>query len=134
MYDRAEVNARHNPSVVIESGKAEITIPVLSQDCHSGGTLHGSIYFKMMDDSAFFAANSLEEEFFLVTSSFTTYLTKPVSEGEITAIAKVLNRTRSQTIVESVCFDSAQTEVARGNGVFVRSKVRLKDLSDYRQS
>ena len=37
----------------------------------------------MLDDAAWYAANSLEQEYFLVTVSFTTYITRPVSSGKM---------------------------------------------------
>jgi uncharacterized protein (TIGR00369 family) len=89
------------------------------------------VYFKVLDDSAFFAANSLEQEVFVLTSSFTTYITRPVSSGKMRAVGKVVNKNRSQWVVESVVYDSEDREIARGNGIFVRSKVQLKDAAGY---
>ena len=43
---------------------------------------------KALDDSAFFAANSIETEVFLLTISFHVHLIKPVSEGRIMAYGK----------------------------------------------
>ena len=47
------------------------------------------------------------------------------------AVGKVVNKNRSQWIVESVVYDSEDREIARGNGIFVRSKVLLKDADGY---
>ena len=98
---------------------------------HSARAVHGSVYFKMLDDAAFFAANSLEPDYFVLTTSFTTYLTRPVSEGRLRSVGKVVNRTKSQFIVEAVVYDSDGNEVGRGNGIFVRSKMRLNDAMGY---
>ena len=56
----------------------------------------------MLDDAAFFAANSLERDVFVLTTSFTTYLTRPVSSGTLRSVGRVVNRNKSQFIAEAV--------------------------------
>jgi acyl-coenzyme A thioesterase PaaI-like protein len=85
----------------------------------------------MLDDAAYFAANSLEREVFVLTTSFTTYLTRPVSEGTIRAVGRVVNKNNSQLIVDAVAYDSDDIEIGRGNGVFLKSKTRLSDVPGY---
>ena len=82
-------------------------------------------------DAAFFAANSVELDVFVLTSSFTIYLTKPISTGVLRAEGKLVNMTRSQFIAESILYDSDNKEIARGSGVYVRSKVKLSSVSNY---
>jgi len=98
---------------------------------HAAEAVHGSVYFKMLDDAAFFAANSLEAEVLVLTTSFTTYLTRPVSSGIIRSVGRVVNRNKTQFIAESVVYDSEGKEIGRGNGLFVRSKLLLKDAAGY---
>ena len=130
MYLAAPVNKYYQPKIKVSDSKSKISIILQSSMHHSAGAVHGSVYFKLMDDSAFFAANSLEKEFFVLTSSFTTYLLKPVIDGELKAIGKVVSKTRSQWIVESVVYNSG-LEVARGSGVFVRGKYLLNQAKGY---
>ena len=111
--------------------EATIEIEVSQQLFHSAGALHGSVYFKLLDDSAFFAANSLERDVFVLTTSFTTYLTRPVSSGTIRAVGRVVNRNKSQFIAESVLHDSEGKEIGRGSGIFVRSKLLLSEFPGY---
>ena len=85
----------------------------------------------MLDDAAFFAANSLEPEVFVLTSSFTTYMTRPVVSGALRSEGRVVHRTRSQFLAESVLFDEEGREVGRGNGVFVRGRTSLTDARGY---
>ena len=125
MYLAAPVNKYYQPKIKVSDSTSEISITLKESMYHSAGAVHGSVYFKLLDDSAFFAANSLEKEFFVLTSSFTTYLLKPVIDGELTAVGKVVSTSRSQWIVESVvCYHGS--EVARGSGVFVRGKYPLQ--------
>lgn len=131
MYQAAPINKIYPPVMTVSEGEAVIEIELTADFFHSAGAVHGSVYFKVLDDSAFFAANSLEQEVFVLTSSFTTYITRPVSSGKMRAVGKVVNKNRSQWVVESVVYDSEDREIARGNGIFVRSKVQLKDAAGY---
>ncbi|MCB1583675.1 MAG: PaaI family thioesterase [Xanthomonadales bacterium] len=131
MYLSAPFNRLFKPEIHIADSHAEISIELSNDYHHAAGAVHGSVYFKMLDDAAYFAANSLETEFFLVTTSFTTYLTRPVSQGIMRAVGKVLNQNRSQIIAEAVVYNSAEKEIGRGNGVFVRSKNKLESIQGY---
>jgi uncharacterized protein (TIGR00369 family) len=131
MYSAAPVNKIYQPITEISEGEACIEIEVSEKYHHSAGGVHGSVYFKMLDDAAFFAANSLETEFFVLTTSFTTYITRPVSSGRMKAVGKVVNKNKSQFIAEAVVYDSEGREIGRGNGIFVRSKMPLVDAKGY---
>ncbi len=115
----------------IGDGEATIYLPVREDLHHAAGALHGALYFLALDNAAFFAVNSLVEDVFVLTTSFTTYLTRPVSEGVVKAVGKVVHQNKSQFIAESVLYDSNDNEIARANGVFVRSKIPLTEKIGY---
>lgn len=117
---------------MIKKGEAHITLPVRDELFHAAGAMHGALYFLALDNAAFFAANSLVEDVFVLTTSFTTYITRPVSEGVVKAIGKVVNQNRTQFICESVLFDSKDKEIARATGIFVRSKIPLSEEIGYK--
>ncbi len=131
LYVAAPITDVYHPRIEIFDSEATIEIEVTERLYHSAGALHGSVYFKLLDDSAFFAANSLERDVFLLTTSFTTYLTRPVSSGMIRAVGRVVNRNKSQFIAESVIHDSEGNEIGRGSGIFVRSKILLREQRGY---
>ena len=131
MYQAAPINDYFNPVMEVSEGEAVIEIELSDKFHHAAGAVHGSVYFKMLDDAAFFASNSLEPELFVLTTSFTTYLTRPVSTGKLRAVGKVVNTNKSQFIAESVLYNSEGKEVGRGNGIFVRSKMALADARGY---
>ena len=132
MYLAAPINTFYKPRINVSEGQSEIEIELNESYFHAAGAVHGSVYFKMLDDSAFFAANSLEREVFVLTTSFTIYLTHPVSFGSMRAIGKVVNSTKSQFIRESIAYNSEGKEIARGSGVFVRGKIKLADALGYK--
>jgi uncharacterized protein (TIGR00369 family) len=131
LYLAAPITQIYHPTIEILDSEATIEIEVKEELFHSAGALHGSVYFKLLDDSAFFAANSLERDVFVLTTSFTTYLTRPVSSGSIRAVGRVVNRNKSQFVSESVLHDSEGKEIGRGSGIFVRSKLLLKEQRGY---
>ena len=113
--------------------RAVIEIDVKPDFFHAAMAVHGSVYFKMLDDAAYFAANSLEKDVFVLTTAFNTYLTRPVSSGIIRAEGRVVNKNSSQFIAESVAYNAKGKEIARGSGIFVRSKNRLSEVKGYSQ-
>lgn len=131
MYRAARINAFYQPTISVTEAKAVIEIGVSEKLFHAAHAVHGSVYFKMLDDAAFFASNSLETEVFVLTTSFTTYLTRPVSAGQIRSVGQVVHRNRSQFIAEAVLFDAEERELGRGSGIFVRSRIKLRDALGY---
>ena len=131
MYKSAPINAIIKSHAEIEYKKATVYIEVKNDLFHAANAVHGAIYFKALDDSAFFSANSIVDDVFVLTTSFTTYLTKPVSEGLLRAEGKLVNYTKSQFIAESVIYNNNK-EIGRGSGIFVKSKLKLEDVPGYK--
>ncbi len=131
MYAAAPINETYRPTMTLSEGSAEIEIELSEKYHHSGGRVHGAIYFKMLDDAAFFAASTLEKKFFVLTTSFTTYITRPVSVGKMRAVGKVVSRNRKEFVAESTVYDSEGNEIGRGNGIFVRSRFPLVKVQGY---
>ncbi|HWC66286.1 MAG TPA: PaaI family thioesterase [Thermoanaerobaculia bacterium] len=124
-YAVAATNRYYQPVLRISEGKAELTIPVRSDFFHAAGAVHGSVYFKALDDSAFFAANSLVFDVFVLTASFNLWFTRPVSEGEVRATGVVVHRSANLIVADSLARDSSGRQVARGTGSFMRSRIPL---------
>lgn len=131
MYAAAPINDFYLPVLTVAEGSSVIEIDLDENLHHAGGAVHGSVYFKMLDDAAYFAANSLEKEFFVLTTTFTTYLTRPVSDGKMKSVGKVVNINKSQFIAEAIVYDGNDHEIGRGNGIFVRSKQLLREVPGY---
>jgi uncharacterized protein (TIGR00369 family) len=134
MYLAAPINEIYHPRIEVFDERAEIEIQVSRTLYHAAEAVHGSVYFKMLDDAAFFAANSIETEYFLLTASFTTYLIRPVASGRMKSIGRVVSKTRTQIIAEAVVSDGQGKDLGRGSGVFVRSKIPLVSAVGYAES
>ena len=132
MYLSAPVNEYYAPEIHISEGQAQVSIPVRPDFFHAANAVHGAVYFKLLDDSSFFAANSMVEDVFVLTVSYNVYFTRPVSEGVMRADAKVVQASRRLIIAESVVVDSDEREIARGSGTFMRSMIKLTEEIGYK--
>lgn len=125
MYLGATVNEYFAPTIQIGEGIAEVAIEARPDFFHAANAVHGYLYFKILDDSSFFAVNSLVEDVFVLTVSFNLHFTRPVTKGLMKANAEVVHRSKRLFIAESVAVDSRGREVGRGSGTFMRSDIEL---------
>ncbi len=125
MYASAPINEYYRPALTISEGRAEIRIAVRPDFFHAAHAVHGSVYFKALDDAAFFAVNSLVADVFVLTVTFNVYLTRPISEGVLLAMGRVVHRSRQLFVAESELFDDRGKLIARGSGSFMRSAIAL---------
>lgn len=132
MYQGHKFNKIFNAQVKITDKEAEIVIPIGDHLFHAANAAHGSVYFKALDDVAYFAANSIVEDVLLLTTSFTIYLTKPITEGTMTARGKLVNFNKRQYIAEGILYNSDGDEIGRGSGVYVPSKIKLVEVVGYK--
>jgi uncharacterized protein (TIGR00369 family) len=125
MYGRAPINEHFDTELTVGDGEAELVMPVEESHFHAGNAVHGSVYFKALDDAAFFAASSTVEDAFVVTTDFDTYFERPVSSGSIRAEGEVFNDNPNQLIAGAVARDDEGNELARGTGTFRKSDTEL---------
>lgn len=125
MYLSAPINRFFKPSITVGEGSAEITMTVRTDFHHAAGAVHGAVYFKALDDAAFFAANSLVTDCFVLTVGFNVYLTRPISEGQMRAVGHVVHRSRRLYLAEAVLFDAEGEEIGRGTGSFMPGPMPL---------
>jgi uncharacterized protein (TIGR00369 family) len=131
MYASAPINKYFAPSMHVSEGRADVIIKVRPDFFHAAHAVHGVLYFKLLDDAAFFAVNSLVHDVFVLTVSFNVYMTRPVSAGELKASGRVVHRARRLLLAESGLVNGEGQEVARGSGVFMRSTIALSPELGY---
>jgi uncharacterized protein (TIGR00369 family) len=131
MYGKASCNEYYSPKLTISKGATILVIPVQQKFYHSVHAVHGSVYFKALDDAGFFAVNSLVEDVFVLTASFNIHLFRPVASGDMKAIGKVVQASRNMFIAEATLMNSKGEEIARGIGTYVRGKVPLSPEIGY---
>ena len=131
-YVTAPINAFYAPELRLSEGKAEVSFDVDPKMHHAAHAAHGSIYFKALDDAAFFAANSIVDDVFVLTVSFTTYFLRPIRSGRITAKGRLVHRTGRLFFAEATLVDQDGNEIGRGNGTFMRSNIKLDPTIGYK--
>ena len=132
LYRAARINALFASGLEItEAGAATIRFTIDATCHHAAGAAHGAIYFKMLDDAAFYAANTLVSDRFLLTTSFNLHFSKPVRGGEIIAEGKWVSGRRRVLVAESRLVDAKGDEIGRGTGTFMRSRIPLSSLPGY---
>jgi uncharacterized protein (TIGR00369 family) len=133
LYRSAPVNALFRSTIEIaEQGFARIRFEVARELFHAAGAAHGTLYFKMMDDAAFYACNSMVSDRFLLTTAFNLNFTKPLRDGPVTAEGRWVSGRRRVLVGEARLIDSDGEEAGRGTGTFMRSHIPLSTLPGYR--
>ncbi|SHI95980.1 PaaI family thioesterase [Aquimarina spongiae] len=133
MYLESNVNTKifDTTTAKIGDGIAEIGLDIDNKYFHALGAIHGSVYFKLLDDAAFFAVNSIVEDAFVLTTSFNINITRPTSKGTLKAVGKVKFKSRNLFVAESVLYNEDGKEIAFGTGNFAKSKIELSEKIGY---
>jgi len=131
MYHAAPCNAYYGPRLKVKEGHASLVLPIREDFYHAARAVHGSAYFKAIDDAAFFAANSVVEDVFVLTVTLNCYLVRPVTAGALHSEGRLLSQTKSVLIAEAVIRNDTGQEIARGSGSFMRSKIPLNQVPGY---
>jgi len=135
LYAAAPINQLFKSRLEIpESGIARIHFEIDERYYHAGGAVHGTSYFKMLDDAAFYACNSLVSDRFLLTTAFNLLFTRPLKAGPVIAEGKWVSGQRRVFVGEARLIDEHNEEVARGTGTFMRSSIALAGLPGYRSA
>ena len=95
---------------------------------HAAGAVHGSVYFKMLDDAAWFAVNSLLTDEFVVTASFTVYLTRPrLLRNPLRSVGHASSK-GARAGPPKPWSKTERDEMGRGSGTFAKSGELGPDL------
>jgi uncharacterized protein (TIGR00369 family) len=133
LYASAPIGALFDSRLeIVGEGRTRIHFTVDGRLHHAAGAAHGALYFKMLDDAAFYAANSMVSDRFLLTTGFTVNFTKPIRAGEVVAEGRWVSGRRRVFIAEAQLIDADGDEIGRGTGTFMRSHIALAGLPGYR--
>lgn len=132
LYRAAPINRLFKSELeIVEPGLARIRFVIEPEVHHAAGAAHGTTYFKMLDDAAFYAANSLVSDRFLLTTAFNLLLTKPLIAGPVVAEGRWVSGKRRVFVADARLIDAEGEEAARGTGTFMRSRIPLASLPGY---
>jgi uncharacterized protein (TIGR00369 family) len=133
LYAAAPINkALFRSSLEIPAeGQSRITFHVETDCFHAAGAAHGTVYFKMLDDAAFYAANTLVTDRFLLTTAFNLHFTRPIRSETVVAEGRWISGRRRVFVAEAWLLGEDGEEVGRGTGTFMRSHIALSGLDGY---
>ena len=133
LYASAPINALFDSRLeIVKEGHAKIMFRVDPTLHHAAGAVHGTVYFKMLDDVAFYAANSLVSDRFLLTTAFNLNFTRPIRSGSVVAEGRWISGRRRVLVAEASLVDADGEVIGRGTGTFMRSHIPLAGLPGYR--
>lgn len=133
LYASAPVNHLFDSRLeILGEGSTRISFMVDERHFHAAGAAHGTIYFKMLDDAAFYAANTLVTDRFLLTTSFNLHFSRPIKKGPLVAEGRWVSGRRRVLVAEARLLDQEGEEIGRGTGTFMRSRISLSGLPGYR--
>lgn len=133
LYRHAPINGLFNSSIeIVEEGFVRIRFEAAEEHFHAAGAAHGTLYFKMLDDAAFYACNSLVTDRFLLTTAFNLLFTRPIRKGPVIAEGRWASGRRRVFVADARLIDAEGEEAARGTGTFMRSHIPLSSLEGYR--
>jgi uncharacterized protein (TIGR00369 family) len=133
LYRHAAINRLFRSELeIVEAGFARIRFEVAAETNHAAGAAHGTLYFKMMDDAAFYACNAMVGDRFLLTTAFNLVFTRPLRPGPMIAEGKWVSGRRRVFVGEARLVSPDGEEAARGTGTFMRSHIPLSGLAGYR--
>ena len=130
IYLNANLNKEiySNTEILISKNYSEINMPIKKDYFHALEAIHGSVYFKMLDDAAFFAAQSVVEDYMLLTASFNITFKMPVKNGYIKSTGTLCSVSKKEFNAESKMYNSKNELVAFGNGIFKKSKISIDSI------
>jgi uncharacterized protein (TIGR00369 family) len=131
MYLGAKTNEYYQPTIKVSRGHCEVAIQVREDFFHSGASVHGSVYFKLLDDAAYFAASSLSRSHHLLTATFSLTFLRPVTQGLFRAEGTAVYNSQRLLVAESKAYDYKNRLVATGSGTFMPSQLTLDEKVGY---
>ena len=132
LYASAPINRLFESQLtILGQGRTRIVFEIDRRHYHAAGAAHGTIYFKMLDDAAFYAANTLVTDRFLLTTSFNLHFSRPVKQGRVIAEGRWISGRRRVLVAEARLIDAEGEEIGRGTGTFMRSRMALSGLEGY---
>jgi uncharacterized protein (TIGR00369 family) len=131
LYAAAPISGWYGATIAIADGRSEVRIAVRPEFHHAAHAVHGSVYFRALDDAAFFAANSRVRDVLVLTVSYTVHFARPVTSGVLRAEGRLLHASGRLFLAEAELLDGEGQMLGRGSGVFTRSSIPLDPAIGY---
>lgn len=135
MFHRAPIQRfLSGAEITVSEGKASYSLNIKQDYFHAADAMHGAVYFKLLDDAAYFACASKEQTYFLLTKSYKIDFIRPVEIDRLTAVGELVSQNENVFVAKSSITNSQGKIVATGEGIFVRSRKLLAEQQGYTDS
>ena len=125
LYQTGPINHFIASTLEITSGLAKVSIKTAPTYKHGGGVLHGSIYFKALDDACVFAVASVIDDAVVTTVTFNVTFARPFLGDVLVATGRLRHQSRRLFVADSEIHDGQGRLVAKGNGTFMKTTIAL---------
>ncbi|MCP4121269.1 MAG: PaaI family thioesterase [Bacteroidetes bacterium] len=133
MYLTANSQQHYDTTTIdITDEKTTLTLKADPKYFHALDAVHGSVYFKLLDDASFFSVNANVNDVFVLTTNFNIQLLKPVNSGLLTAIGKARFTSKNHFVGDAELYNEEGVLIAYGTGNFSRSKIALTEEIGYK--
>lgn len=131
MFASAPISQWYGAAIDVTEGRTLVTIPVKTEFFHAAQAVHGSVYFRALDDAAFFAVSSTVDDVFILTASFNVYFLRPITSGILRAEGRLVHASSRLYVAESTLTGPDGKALAQGSGTFMKSTMRLAETPGY---
>jgi uncharacterized protein (TIGR00369 family) len=133
MYRRAPIHDFYEGiHMELEPKRATITLPIDQRYFHAAMSAHGSVYFKLLDDAAYFACQTEVRDFFIVTTSFNVELLRPITSGIIRAEGEMDFDGKQTLFGAAKIYDEKGRVCGIGQGQFLKSRLPISEVDGYK--
>tara|TARA_B100000131_G_C18118881_1_gene612164 strand:+ start:2573 stop:2998 length:426 start_codon:yes stop_codon:yes gene_type:complete len=130
MFCHSPINKTLNAEIKINQGTSEIIFTATKSMHNEIKDIHNAYISMTLESAAFFAANSLIEDVLVFTKSFEINYLKTTQSKKLKASAKFVEKSMGNYFI-IVELTENKNLIARGKGVFRRSKTLLENIKNY---
>jgi uncharacterized protein (TIGR00369 family) len=125
MYAGAPISQLYGATVRIGDAYADVRFALAPTFDHRAHGTQGSVYYRALDDAAFFAASACEVRRLLTTVSFQINFLQPVAQGQLFANGIVVHQNGELLFAQAELLDGEGRLIATGSGTYTRSAIAL---------
>ena len=130
MFSHSQINKTLNAEIKINQGTSEIIFKTNKSMHNETKDIHNAYISLSLESAAFFAANSLIEDWLVFAKSFEINYLKTTQSKKLKANAKFVEKSMGNYFIIAELTENKNL-IARGKGVFRRSKTLLENIKNY---
>ena len=130
IFSKSSINKVLNAEIKINQGFSELIFTTNNSMHNEIKEIHNAYISMALESAAFFAANSLIEDVLVFAKSFEINYLKTTQGKKLKSSAKFVEKSMGNYFI-LVELTENKNLIARGKGVFRRSKTLLENINNY---